>query len=238
MIALKLASAMAPRPSIARGDEPELEESPRPVCGAPRGITSRVVVVTGFLCFFTVAFVVVGGFALGDVVVVVFVAVVVVFVAVVAVVVVVVAVVVVVVAVGADARQVGTVIVLESNVTAPLRARTLPWTVAPVFSVAEVSARIVPTKLLVVPSVAELPTCQKTLHACAPFSSTTRLPEAVIKVEPAWKIKTASALPPPLRVSEPDRAMADADSYTPEVKVDPPRSLGATVKGVRPAASR
>src|ERR1019366_904719 len=238
MIALKLASAMAPRPSIARGDEPELEESPRPVCGAPRGVTSRVVVVTGFLCFFTVAFVVVGGFALGDVVVVVFVAVVVVFVAVVAVVVVVVAVVVVVVAVGADARQVGTVIVLESNVTAPLRARTLPWTVAPVFSVAEVSARIVPTKLLVVPSVAELPTCQKTLHACAPFSSTTRLPEAVIKVEPAWKIKTASALPPPLRVSEPDRAMADADSYTPEVKVDPPRSLGATVKGVRPAASR
>src|ERR1019366_7004540 len=183
MIALKLASAMAPRPSIARGDEPELEESPRPVCGAPRGITSRVVVVTGFLCFFTVA-------------------------------------------VGADARQVGTVIVLESNVTAPLRARTLPWTVAPVFSVAEVSARIVPTKLLVVPSVAELPTCQKTLHACAPFSSTTRLPEAVIKVEPAWKIKTASALPPPLRGSEPDRAMADADSYTPEVKVDPPRSLG------------
>jgi hypothetical protein len=228
MIALRLASARAPRPSIARGEGPELEESPRPVCGAPRGITSRVVVVTGFLCFLTVAFVVVVVFFL-TVAVVVFVAVVVV---------VFVAVVVVVVVVGADAKQVGTVIVLESNVTAPFRARTLPWTVAPVFSVADVSARMVPTKLLVVPSVAELPTCQKTLHACAPFSSTTRLPEAVIKVEPAWKMKTASALPPPLRVSEPDRAIADADSYTPEVKVDPPRSLGATVKGVRPAASR
>src|ERR1017187_10142203 len=108
MIALKLASAMAPRPSIARGDGPELEESPRPVCGAPRGITSRVVGVTGFLCFLTVAFVVVVVFFL-TVAVVVFVAVVVVvFVAVVAVVVVVfVAVVVVVVVVGADAKQLG-----------------------------------------------------------------------------------------------------------------------------------
>ena len=77
MIALRLASARAPRPSIARGEGPELEESPRPVCGAPRGITSRVVVVTGFLCFLTVAFVVVVVFFL-TVAVVVFVAVVVV----------------------------------------------------------------------------------------------------------------------------------------------------------------
>ena len=49
---------------------------------------------------------------------------------------------------------------LLSSVTAPLRASILPSTVAPVFSVIEVSARIVPAKLVVVPSVAELPTCQ------------------------------------------------------------------------------
>jgi hypothetical protein len=62
-------------------------------------------------------------------------------------------------------RQVGTVIVLSSIVTAPPSARTRPFTVAPVFSVIDVEARIDPAKLVVVPSVAELPTCQNTLHA-------------------------------------------------------------------------
>lgn len=222
MIPEKLASARAPKPSNARGDGPEPVESPSPVRGAPRGITGPVVVVTGLLCFFGVA---------------VFVVVVVVDFFVV-VVVVVVMVVVVEVGVGEEAKQVGTVMVLESSVTAPLRANTLPRSVAPVSSVAEVSAMIVPTKLLVVPRVAELPTCQKTLHACAPFSSTTLLPEAEIKVEPAWKIKTASASPPPFRVTDPVSAMADAVWYTPGTNVAPPRSLFVIVKGVRPAASR
>ena len=56
----------------------------------------------------------------------------------------------------------GTVIELLSRVTAPLRARTCPLTWAPVSNVIEVRAIIVPAKLLVVLSVAELPTCQKT----------------------------------------------------------------------------
>ena len=225
MIPEKLASARALKPSNARGDGPEPVESPSPVRGAPRGITRPVVVVTGLWCFFGVA---------------VFVVVVVVdfFVVVVVVVVVVVMAVVVEVGVGEEAKQVGTVMVLESSVTAPLRANTLPRSVAPVSSVAEASAMIVPTKLLVVPRVAELPTCQKTLHACAPFSSTTLLPEAEIKVEPAWKIKTASASPPPFRVTDPVSAMADATWYTPGANVAPPRSLFVLVKGVRPAASR
>jgi hypothetical protein len=51
-------------------------------------------------------------------------------------------------------------------------------------------------------------------------------------------MKTASALPPPLRVTEPVSDMEVADWYTPDVRVEPPRSLGAVVKGVRPAASR
>lgn len=49
---------------------------------------------------------------------------------------------------------------LLSNVTAPLRANARPATVAPVFTVMLVSARMFPTNAVLVPSVAELPTCQ------------------------------------------------------------------------------
>jgi len=83
------------------------------------------------------------------------------------------------------AAHVGSVMTLSSRVTAPLRAKTRPLTSAPVLSVMDVSAISVPLNWLVVPSVAELPTCQKTWHACAPFSSTTRLPVAATNVEPA-----------------------------------------------------
>jgi hypothetical protein len=83
------------------------------------------------------------------------------------------------------AAHVGTVMTLLSRVTAPLRAKTRPLTSAPVLSVMDVSAINEPLNWLVVPRVAELPTCQKTWHACAPFSSTTRLPVAATNVEPA-----------------------------------------------------
>ncbi len=101
--------------------------------------------------------------------------------------------------------------VLSSIVTAPPSARTRPFTVAPVFRVIEVVARIVPAKSVVVPRVAELPTCQNTLQACAPFSSATVLVEAVVSVEPAWKMKTESRFPPPLRVTVPVRPMDEAE---------------------------
>src|SRR5687767_4285239 len=56
------------------------------------------------------------------------------------------------------------VIVLLSRVTAPLRANALPFMMfAPVSRVMLVSARICPSKSELVPSVAELPTCQNTL---------------------------------------------------------------------------
>ena len=55
---------------------------------------------------------------------------------------------------------------------------------------------IVPRKVEPVPSVAELPICQKTLQACAPFDQVDLLPDAVVSVEPAWKTKTAFGLPP------------------------------------------
>jgi hypothetical protein len=83
------------------------------------------------------------------------------------------------------AEQIGALIVLSSSVTAPVCANTRPFTLAPVVNVADVNASIVPTNEVVVPSVAELPTCQKTLHACAPPVRTTELPVAVVKVDPA-----------------------------------------------------
>jgi hypothetical protein len=83
------------------------------------------------------------------------------------------------------AEQLGVEMVSVSSVTAPFSARTRPSIVTPVVTVMLWAAKMVPTKLEAVPSVAELPTCQKTLHACAPFVSTTRLADAVVSVEPA-----------------------------------------------------
>ena len=62
------------------------------------------------------------------------------------------------------AASVQRVTVLLSSVTAPLRAKTRPLVVAAVVSVMLESARILPAKLLPVPKVAELPTCQNTLQ--------------------------------------------------------------------------
>jgi hypothetical protein len=55
--------------------------------------------------------------------------------------------------------------VLVSKVTAPFRARALPWRVAPVVTVIELRAKMFPANELVVPRVAEVPTCQNTLEA-------------------------------------------------------------------------
>ena len=63
---------------------------------------------------------------------------------------------------GVGVKQVGTVTVLVSNVTAAFLANTLPSTLAPVVRVIAVIAKIFPLNTEVVPSVAELPTCQKT----------------------------------------------------------------------------
>lgn len=115
------------------------------------------------------------------------------------------------VVVDVDKRHVGTVIVLSSIVTAPPIARTRPFTVAPLLRVIEVVARIDPAKLVVVPNVAELPTCQNTLHACAPFSSRTELVEAVVKVEPASNMKTESGFPAPFNVTVPVRPIEEVE---------------------------
>jgi hypothetical protein len=71
-----------------------------------------------------------------------------------------------------------------SIVTAPLRARPLPDTLAPVVRVMLVRARMLPTNTVPVPMVAELPTCQNTLQPTPPL--VTRIDEllAVVSVLP------------------------------------------------------
>jgi hypothetical protein len=75
--------------------------------------------------------------------------------------------------------------VFVSRVTAPFWARRLPSMEAPVVMVMLDSARMLPTKLVEVPNVAELPTVQNTLHACAPLARITELEEAVVSVDAA-----------------------------------------------------
>lgn len=91
--------------------------------------------------------------------------------------------------------QVGIVTVFVSRVTAPLIANRRPSTVASVVAVMSVSANRFPRNTELVPRVAELPTCQKTLHACVPLINATVLDDDVISVDPAWKTKTASGSP-------------------------------------------
>jgi hypothetical protein len=100
--------------------------------------------------------------------------------------------------------QLDVVMVLVSMVTAPSRASSLPWIVAPVFAVMDAKAMMVPTKRVPVPSVAEEPTCQKTLQACAPPASRTLVLEPVISVEPIWKMNTALGSPWASSVTLPD----------------------------------
>src|ERR1700712_242840 len=74
--------------------------------------------------------------------------------------------------------HVGEVITLAGRLTAATLARKRPWRAAPVFMVMLWSAITVPTKELPVPNVAELPTCQNTLHGLAPLIRTIELAEA------------------------------------------------------------
>jgi hypothetical protein len=93
--------------------------------------------------------------------------------------------------------------VLLSMVTAPFCARALPDTVASAVKVMLVSARMLPTKLLPAPMVAELPTCQETLHCSAPLIRSTAESLAVVSVLPISNTHAAVESPPASRVSIP-----------------------------------
>ena len=104
---------------------------------------------------------------------------------------------------GGTAAQDGLLMTLVSRETWPLRASSRPWIVAPVCIVMEVRATTLPTNVVLVPMVAELPTCQKTLHGwAAPVRATVAL-LAEIRVVPAWKMNTAAGSPSASRVTVP-----------------------------------
>ena len=93
---------------------------------------------------------------------------------------------------------------LVSKVPPPVRANALPSRVAPVVAVTDASAIMVPVKVVFVPRVAELPTCQVTFWAWAPLiRMTLLLPAAVVSVDTTWKIQTALGSPLPSRVRFP-----------------------------------
>ena len=100
------------------------------------------------------------------------------------------------------------VIVFVSRVTSPFLAIARPMRLAPVCMLMSVSAITVPTNVVPVPSVAELPTCQYTWQGLAPRMSATVLLLAVMRVDPARKMNTASGSFSASRVSVPVRAMA------------------------------
>ena len=97
---------------------------------------------------------------------------------------------------------------LESIVTAPVLPYRLPVLVAPVFSVTDALARMLPTKLVAEPSVALLPICHVMLlllHGLAPLIRTTAELLAVVSVLPVLKIQAAFGLPWASSVSVPVR---------------------------------
>ena len=102
--------------------------------------------------------------------------------------------------VAGGAAHVELVIVLLLSDTRPVWASTRPWTVAAEFTVMLVSAMIVPTNDELLPSVAELPTCQNTLQACAPPESVIVFDVAVTRSEVAWKTHTELASPVSVRL--------------------------------------
>ncbi len=110
--------------------------------------------------------------------------------------------------------------------------------VALVWAVIEVRARTVPTNLEPTPIVAELPTCQKTLHACAPLIRATVLFLFMMSVLADWKMNTAFESPCALSVTVPLTLSPRVSPwYRPGTSVSPARSAGSAVAGVRPAAS-
>jgi hypothetical protein len=73
---------------------------------------------------------------------------------------------------------------LSSIVTAPFRARALPDTLAPVFRVMLVRARMLPANTALVPRVAELPICQNAWQSWPPLMKTTDALLPVVSVLP------------------------------------------------------
>ena len=139
---------------------------------------------------------------------------------------------------GGRLEQVGLVIVSVSRVTAATLASARPKMVTLLLTEIDCWARMVPWKVVPVLRVAELPTCQNTLQAWALPMKLIVVPVSVVRVEPAWKMKTALGSPCPFRISWPLTSSEDVALYTPGVRTWP-ALRGAVMEAVlaREAAS-
>src|SRR5687768_1285180 len=96
------------------------------------------------------------------------------------------------------AYAVGSTTLLALTVTDPAvfePPRRRPTICEPLFTVIDVAARMLPLKIVVVSSVADVPTCQKTFEAFAPPVRITCAPGPVVSVDPILKIKIAFGSP-------------------------------------------
>src|ERR1043166_6518459 len=96
-----------------------------------------------------------------------------------------------------------------------------------------------PLNTVLVPRVAELPTCQNTLAALAPLLKITRRAVVVVRVDAIWKMNTAFASPWASSVRSPEEISSeDVDFQRPGVRVWPPRFPATRIAPkVLPAAS-
>jgi hypothetical protein len=93
----------------------------------------------------------------------------------------------------------------SSKVIAAVRANSPPSFVTPVLIVIEARATIFPANTVPTSRVAELPTCQNTLHAWAPLAKDTTATVEVMSVDPIWKTQALLGSPLPLRIKTPVR---------------------------------
>ena len=96
---------------------------------------------------------------------------------------------------------------------------------------------MVPAKVERTPRVAELPTCQKTLHELAPLMSCTVLVDAVVRVVGTWKTQTEVGSFWPSSVRIPVTPIELGALYTPGARDNPPMSAGSNDVDGSPAAA-
>ena len=81
------------------------------------------------------------------------------------------------------------------SVTAPFNAQALPFNVAPVFNEMLAEASTIPIRVLLVPSVAELPIAQLILSFYIPPAVVMVAPDETVKVDPIRKVQESPATP-------------------------------------------
>lgn len=87
------------------------------------------------------------------------------------------------------------------KVTAAFNEHQVPIPLAPSDAAMSVPARIFPRISLFAPMAAEVPSTKNTLQACAPPTSKTLLPAALLKVVLIWKINWPLGFPVPSSVT-------------------------------------